>query len=480
MVKFKSLRDFIEYFDKKGEVVYIDDPVSLDLEIAEILRQVMYREGPIIIFKNIIENTFPAVGNLFGKWNRVIEVFDEDPIKKVREFLDLIEFKPLTLIEKIKSIPDVMKLSKYLPKITSKGTVKKIEFDVDLSKIPAIRQWSFEPSKFITFGITFVKRDNKINFGYYRLQVIGKDKLIMHWMPWRKSREYAEYVLEEKDYVDVAIVFGPDPITMIMAGISIPQPLDKLLITNALRGESLELTKGDEVDVYYPANAELVIEGRIEKFKTALEGPFGDHAGYYSIAKEYPVVKVLKIMGCCEKPLIPITTVGKPVLEDGNIIRIGEHIVLPLLKLVLPEIVDIHIPPEGVGYFTIISIRKRYPGHAKRVMLFLWSMTPLMNKFIIIVDHDVNIRNWNEVIYAISVNVDPKRDVLIIPDYPTEELDPATPIPGFGSKIGIDATRKLPEEYMGKEYPIDVKPDEEIVNKVKSIISRIFRKQFSM
>lgn len=468
MMIFKDLRQYIKLLEDKGQVIHVKESLSLDLEIPSFLRKLMYIKGPVAIFENIVEKTLPVVGNLFNDERIALIMNGEDPARRVSKIENLLTIKPSrNVVDMIRSLRELKKHIKYFPKIVKSGSVHEIEWrEVDLTRLPGIRQWPLEPGRFLTFGITFTRYRGTTNFGYYRLQIIGKDRLIMHWMPWRRSREYSENV----EKCEVAIVFGPEPVTMLMAGVPIPHPLDKVLIAGLVRGEGLELVKGVIVDIEYPAHAELVLEGYVEKI-TALEGPFGDHAGMYSISTYYPVVKVTKILSR-DEPIVPVTVTGKPTLEDGYIMHFGERVVLPLLKQLIPELVDIHIPPEGVGYLAVVSIRKKYPGQAKRVMMMLWSMVPLLSKIVIVVDHDVNVRNWSQVIYALSINVNPQRDLLIIPNYPTEELDPSTPTPGYGSKVGIDATRKLPEEYDGKEYPKDVECIEEVERKINEILRK--------
>ncbi|ADN50814.1 UbiD family decarboxylase [Vulcanisaeta distributa] len=466
----KDLRTFIRALEERRDLVRISEPLSVDLEVAALLRELMYRGGPAVIIERTREGTLPIVGNLFGKWDRVMLAMEgNDPETAASKLTDLLNLRiPQGLFDALKSLNELRRFSQYFPRSVNDGPVREVEWsNIDLTKIPAIRQWVHEPGRFITFGITFVKYGNYRNFGYYRLQVVGRDRFVMHWQPWRRSAMYGE--LSEK--AEVAVVFGPDPVTMLMAGISIPHPLDKLLVTGVLRGEGVELVRGSTVDVEYPANAELVIEGELTG-EYVREGPFGDHVGVYSIAKEYPVVKV-KAIYSRRDPLIPVTVTGRPVLEDGNIIRFGTRVVKPLLKQILPELVDIEIPPEGLGYVIITSIRKRYPGHARRVMTALWGLVPVLGKVVIVVDHDVDVRDWGQVMYAVAAHVNPSRDILIIDNYPVEELDPSTPVPNLGSKVGIDATRKLPEEYGGKEYPMDVTAPSDVIDRVRRIVDSI-------
>lgn len=469
-MSYRDLREFLDELEAKREIVHVYDKVSLDQEIAQILREVCYRRGPAVLFHNVVETSFKVVGNLFGSEERLrLATRGADPSEKVKELETLTRLSFRGIGELIKGLSELQKFSRYLPKKVSRAPVHEIEHEVDLTKLPAIRQWPKEPSRFFTMGMLFIQQGDNINFGYYRLQVLSKDRLAVHWMPWRRSRQYAESSDSE---VEVAIVFGADPVTMLMASVPIPHPLDKVLVTGVVRGEGLPLVRGRTVNVLYPANAELVIEGRVNLRELVSEGPFGDHVGFYSPVRPYPVMEVTGIYSR-EDAIVPVTVTGKPVLEDGYMMMFGERVVLPILRMVLPEVVDLHMPPECVGYVTIVSIKKRYPGHAKRVMMFLWASCPVLHKFVIVVDHDVNVRDLCQVAYAIAANVNPSRDILIVPDYPTEELDPSTPVIDLGSKVGIDATRKLPEEYGGREYPEEVKPSDDVIRKTEKIVVKI-------
>jgi 4-hydroxy-3-polyprenylbenzoate decarboxylase len=466
---FKDLRGYLGELEGRGELVRLSEPVSVDLELPALLRNIMYRGGPALLIERTKEGTLPAVGNLFGTWERVLLALGGvEPSKASERAVDLLNVKPPTsLIDAVKALGELRDASRYFPRTIRNAPVKEVEWrEIDLGKLPAIRQWPLEPGRFLTFGVSIIRRGGVTNFGYYRLQVIGRDRFIMHWMPWRRSAQYAE-----EGETEVAVVFGPDPVTMLMAGVPVPHPLDKLLLTGVVRGEGVELVKGSTVNLSYPANAELVIEGRLTG-EYVKEGPFGDHVGYYSIVKEYPVVKVTAIYSR-EDPVIPVTVTGKPVLEDGNIIKFGVEVMKPLLRQLIPEIEDIHMPPEGVGYWTIVSIRKRYPGQARRVMTALWGLLPVYNKVVVVVDSGVNVRDLGEVVYAIASNLNPQRDVVVMPDYPTEELDPSTPTPGLGSKLGLDATRKLPDEYEGKEYPEEAKAPREIEEAAEKLVNTI-------
>ncbi len=472
---FNDLREYLNFLRGHNLLVEIDDEVSLDLELAHILREVCYNNGPAVIFKNVKDCLTKVVGNLFGSLDRIDNILSEDEIsRRLEYFSNILKTRYRGIQDIVKTISEFGKVGKALPRKVGSGPVHEVEWkNIDITKLPAIRQWPGEKARFFTMGITFVAYDDRINFGYYRLQVVDERRMIMHWMPWRKSREIAEMWSDE---VPVAIVFGTDPITMLMASVPIPSPLDKVFITGLLRGRGIDFVEGKSVkNVVYPANSELVIEGVVKLRDLVPEGPFGDHVGVYSPVLKYPIVEVRAIFSR-DDPIIPVTVTGKPILEDGYMMIFGERVVKNLLKCIASEIVDLHIPPSGLGYVYIVSIRKKYPGQAKRVMMLLWSLVPVLGKIVIVVDSDVNVRDLNQVMYMIAAHVDPQRDIVIIPRYPTEELDPSTPIVGYGSKVGIDATRKLPEEYGGEKYPEDVKPDEETMKKISNIISKILKR----
>ncbi|MGC8571045.1 MAG: UbiD family decarboxylase [Caldivirga sp.] len=466
---FNDLRSYLRALEAEGELIRVNEPISVELELPALLRGLMYRGGPAVMIERTRENTLPAVGNLFGKWSRVLTALNGvEPGKAAERISELTSLRPPTgIIDALKSLGELRSISRYFPRLINKAPVKENEWgNIDLFRLPAIRQWPKEPGRFLTFAVSFIKHGDVTNFGYYRLQIIGKDKFIMHWMPWRRSSQYAD-----AGETEVAVVLGPDPVTMLMAGVPVPHPLDKVLVTGVIRGEGIELTSGSTISVEYPANAEIVIEGKLTG-EYVKEGPFGDHVGYYSIVKEYPVVKVTAVYSR-ENPVVPVTVTGKPVLEDGNIIRFGTEVMKPLLRQLLPEVVDVYMPPEGVGYWTVVSIRKRYPGQARRIMAALWGLLPVFNKIVVVVDHDIDVKNMKEVTYAIAANLNPQRDVVVMPEYPTEELDPSTPIPGLGSKLGLDATRKLPGEYNGEEYPEEAQAPSEVEKAIAQIINRI-------
>jgi len=470
---YEDLREYLSALEERGLLVRLDDEVDPDLELAHVLREVMYRKGPTVIFNKVRGCTCKAVGNLFGSLERIDLIAPEKDVReRLESFISLTQGRFRGVQEMIKSVQEYGRVGKALPRKVSSGPVLEVEWkDIDIRKLPAIRQWPKEPARFFTMGITFVRKGNIVNFGYYRLQVIDSRRMIMHWMPWRRSRALGEDLGDE---IPIAIVLGTDPVTMLMASVPIPPPLDKLTLMGIIRGRGIDMVEGRSVDVLYPANSEIVIEGVVKTRELVYEGPFGDHVGVYSPVLKYPIVEVRAIYSRSD-PIAPVTVTGKPVLEDGYMILFGERIVKTLVKTMIPEIVDLHIPPHGLGYVYIVSIRKRYPGQAKRVMFFLWSLVPVLGKVIIVVDHDIDVRDINQIMYAVSAHVDPQRDVLVVPRYPTEELDPSTPIIGLGSKLGIDATRKLPEEYDGRSYPEDVEPDPEVARRAEEIVYKLFR-----
>lgn len=259
--------------EAEGELIRVNEPISVELELPALLRGLMYRGGPAVMIERTRENTLPAVGNLFGKWSRVLTALNGvEPGKAAERISELTSLRPPTgIIDALKSLGELRSISRYFPRLINKAPVKENEWgNIDLFRLPAIRQWPKEPGRFLTFAVSFIKHGDVTNFGYYRLQIIGKDKFIMHWMPWRRSSQYAD-----AGETEVAVVLGPDPVTMLMAGVPVPHPLDKVLVTGVIRGEGIELTSGSTISVEYPANAEIVIEGKLTG-EYVKEGPFGE------------------------------------------------------------------------------------------------------------------------------------------------------------------------------------------------------------
>ncbi len=473
-VYFDSLREYVESLEKVGQLRRIRTKVSVDLEIAEILRRVMYKnEGPAILFENVEGFKIPVLGNAFGSLRRLKMALDMENFEEIGERMTtLTKLKiPHGLLNKVKMLPKLSEISNYGPKSTSSGPVTEIvqTSKPTLDSLPIIKSFPKDSGRFITFGITVSKNpETQVrNLGVYRLQVIGSKKAIMHWQVHKRGALHYQMNKEKMQKTEVAIVIGADPATVFSAVAPVPEGLDKFLFAGITRGKGIELVKCRTVDVEVPASAEVVLEGYVDPSEMNIEGPFGDHTGYYTPPEPYPTFTLTGIM-MRNNPIYLTTVVGKPILEDAYIGKVIERSFLPLVKMFQPEVVDFSMP--AAGWFqgiAIVSIKKRYPGQAKKVMMGLWGMGQLsLTKILIVVDEDVSVHDINDVIWAVTTRSDPKRDTMLIENVPTDSLDPASPLLNLGSKMGIDATKKTKEEGFERPVQEEALPDKSTINLV--------------
>lgn len=471
---FDSLREYVESLEKVGQLRRIRTKVSVDLEIAEILRRVMYKnEGPAILFENVEGFKIPVLGNAFGSLRRLKMALDMENFEEIGERMATItKLKiPHGLLNKVKMLPKLSEISDYGPKSTNSGPVTEI---VETSKptldtLPIIKSFPKDSGRFITFGITVSKNpETQVrNLGVYRLQVIGSKKAIMHWQVHKRGALHYQMNKEKMQKTEVAVVIGADPATVFSAVAPVPEGLDKFLFAGITRRKGIDLVKCRTVDVEVPASAEVVLEGYVDPSEMNIEGPFGDHTGYYTPPEPYPTFTLTGIM-MRNNPIYLTTVVGKPILEDAYIGKVIERSFLPLVKMFQPEVVDFSMP--AAGWFqgiAIVSIKKRYPGQAKKVMMGLWGMGQLsLTKVLIVVDEDVSVHDINDVIWAVTTRSDPKRDTMLIENAPTDSLDPASPLLNLGSKMGIDATKKTKEEGFERPVQEEAFPDKSTINLV--------------
>ena len=471
---FDSLREYVESLEKVGQLRRIRTKVSVDLEIAEILRRVMYKnEGPAILFENVEGFKIPVLGNAFGSLRRLKMALDMENFEEIGERMATItKLKiPHGLLNKVKMLPKLSEISDYGPKSTNSGPVTEI---VETSKptldtLPIIKSFPKDSGRFITFGITVSKNpETQVrNLGVYRLQVIGSKKAIMHWQVHKRGALHYQMNKEKMQKTEVAVVIGADPATVFSAVAPVPEGLDKFLFAGITRRKGIDLVKCRTVDVEVPASAEVVLEGYVDPSEMNIEGPFGDHTGYYTPPEPYPTFTLTGIM-MRNNPIYLTTVVGKPILEDAYIGKVIERSFLPLVKMFQPEVVDFSMP--AAGWFqgiAIVSIKKRYPGQAKKVMMGLWGMGQLSRtKVLIVVDEDVSVHDINDVIWAVTTRSDPKRDTMLIENAPTDSLDPASPLLNLGSKMGIDATKKTKEEGFERPVQEEALPDKSTINLV--------------
>jgi len=476
-VHFEDLSGFVESLEKIDQLKRITTRVSVDLEIAEILRRVMYKnEGPAVLFENVEGYKIPVLGNAFGSLRRLKIALDMENFEEIGERMSaLTRLKiPHGLLNKFKMFPKLSEIADYGPKSVNSGPITEITetSNPSLNILPIIKSFPKDSGRFITFGITVTKNpETQVrNMGVYRLQVIDSKKAIMHWQIHKRGALHYQMNKENSQKTEVAIVIGADPATVFSAVAPVPEGLDKFLFAGITRKKGIELVKCRTIDVEVPATAEIVLEGYVDPSELNVEGPFGDHTGYYTPPEPFPTFTLTGIM-MRKNPIYLTTVVGKPILEDAYIGKVIERSFLPLVRLFQPEVVDFSMPPAGwFQGLAIVSIKKRYAGQAKKVMMGLWGMGQLsLTKILIVVDQDVNVHDMNDVIWAVTTRADPKRDTMLIDNAPTDTLDPASSLLNLGSKMGIDATKKMKEE--GYERPIQ---EEAVPN--KSTVSLVTKK----
>ena len=471
---FEDLREYVESLEEIDQLRRIKTRVSVDLEIAEILRRVMYKnEGPAVLFENVEGYKIPVLGNAFGSLRRLKIALDMENFEEIGERMSaLTRLKiPQGLLNKFKMLPKLSEIADYGPKNVNSGPITEVieTSNPSLDILPIIKSFPKDSGRFITFGITVTKNpETQIrNMGVYRLQVIDSKKAIMHWQIHKRGALHYQMNKENSQKTEVAIVIGADPATVFSAVAPVPEGLDKFLFAGITRKKGIDLVKCRTIDVEVPATAEIVLEGYVDPSELNVEGPFGDHTGYYTPPEPFPTFTLTGIM-MRKNPIYLTTVVGKPILEDAYIGKVIERSFLPLVRLFQPEVVDFSMPPAGwFQGLAIVSIKKRYPGQAKKVMMGLWGMGQLsLTKILIVVDQDVNVHDMNDVIWAVTTRADPKRDTMLIDNAPTDTLDPASSLLNLGSKMGIDATKKMKEE--GYERPIqeEAAPNESTVSLV--------------
>jgi 4-hydroxy-3-polyprenylbenzoate decarboxylase len=471
---YKDLREFIALLEKKSLLKRVSVEVDPILEIAEINDRVVKENGPAILFENPKGSKIPCVVNLFGSYERMklaLEVESLDEIgARMMEFLE--PEMPTNLLEKLKALPKLKKLSDFIPKYVKNGPCKEviIKDNPSLDIFPILKTWPLDGGRFITLPLVFTKdpENGTKNCGMYRMQVYDGQTTGMHWHMHKDGARHYRKAEAGEEKLEVAVVIGADPAVMYSATAPLPEGVDEMLFAGFLRGDSVELVKCETVNLEVPANAEIVLEGYCLPGERRLEGPFGDHTGYYSLEDMFPVFH-LTCITMRKNAIYPATIVGKPPMEDCYIAKATERIFLPLIKKQLPEIEDMNLPLEGVFHnLAIVSIDKRYPGHARKIMYALWGLGQMsFVKMIIVVDKWVNVQDISEVLWRIGNNVDPKRDVVIL-EGPLDVLEHASPTPAYGGKMGIDATKKTPLDGFTRKWP----PDIEMTQEIRDLVAR--------
>ncbi|HEY1927978.1 MAG TPA: UbiD family decarboxylase [Caulobacteraceae bacterium] len=486
---YRSLRDFIAVLEREGELVRVSEPVSSVLEITEICTRLLQGGGPAVLFEHVIRadgtrSPMPALANLFGTVKRVamgvtLEGKSRTTAAELREVGELLAFlrspvPPRGFREAFDMLPLARTVMGMRPATVSRAPCQEVVLtgdQIDLTALPVQTCWPGEPAPLITWPLVVTKgpsgaREDDFNLGIYRMQVLGRDRTIMRWLAHRGGAQHYRRWKESgrPDALPACAVLGADPGTILAAVTPVPDTLSEYQFAGLLRGAKLDLVPAKTQPLLVPAQAEIVIEGEVRLAEFADEGPYGDHTGYYNSVESFPVFHVTAIT-MRREPIYLTTHTGRPPDEPSVLGEALNEVFIPLLRAQFPEIVDFWLPPEGCSYrIAVISMKKAYPGHAKRVMMGAWSYLRqfMYTKWVIVVDDDVDARSWKDVMWALSTRMDPARDITLIENTPIDYLDFASPQSGLGSKIGLDATNKWPPET-SREWGRKIAMDPEVV-----------------
>ena len=477
---YQDLQSFLEDLEKAHELLRIKEPISPYLEITEITDRISKQHGPALLFENVVGYETPVLTNAFGSFKRITMALSVNSLETLgQQILDFLQVEaPDSLIKKLKLLPKLRHLSNMFPKLIKTAPCQEVvlkDEEVDLNKFPILHCWPLDGGRFITLPLVFTKHPiTKVrNVGMYRMQVYDKMTTGMHWHPQKGGAQHYRVAEELGQRLEVAVSIGPEPAMTYAATAPLPEDIDEVFLAGFLKNGPVEMVKCLTIDQEVPANSQIVLEGYVEPGERRKEGPFGDHTGYYSLPDDYPVFHITCITH--RKDLIyPATIVGRPPQEDCYLAKVTERLFLPLIKKQLPEIVDINLPIEGVFHnLAFISIDKRYPGHAKKVIHAIWGIGQMaFTKIVVVFDKDVNVQDISEVIWRLGNNIDPKRDIVFV-EGPVDVLDHASPLPMLGNKMGIDATRKWPEEGFTREWPPLIEMTSEVKEKIDKLWGRL-------
>lgn len=475
---YRDFQDFLRALDAAGELRRISYPLSPHLEITEVADRCMKEPdgGPGLFIENPKGFDIPVAINVFGSRKRMSMALGVNEVQEIADELTRILQPdiPTTLSQKIEKFLEILRLAKAIPKTVKEGICQETVFmgnEADLTRLPILKCWPEDAGPFITLPMVFSHDPNtgKRNVGMYRMQVYDKREVGMHWQMHKVGAEHARLAEEKKQKIEVAVALGGDPVYLFSSVAPLPSAIDEMLFAGFLRKSPPCLVKAKTVNVMVPADAEIVIEGTVDPKELRMEGPFGDHTGYYSMPEPFPVMRVTCIT-MREKPVYPATIVGIPPMEDGYIGKAIERIFMPLIRLTLPEVLDINLPVEACFHnMAFVKIRKRYPGHAFKVMNALWGLGQLMfSKFIFVFEEDVDVHDLRDVLFRIGANCDPARDTLIVKG-PLDHLDHASNLVAFGGKIGFDCTHKWSSEGYPRQWPKLITMSEDIKKRIDSI-----------
>ena len=496
---YRDLRDFITALEADGELVRVTEPVSTVLEMTEICTRLLAQGGPAVLFENPVNAdgtraSMPCLANLFGTVKRVAMGVTMDGQTRttaadLRDVGELLAFlrspaPPRGMKEALDLLPLARTVMGMRPKTVKKAPCQEVVLtgaDIDLAKLPVQTCWPGEPAPLITWPLVVTKgpsdaREDDFNLGIYRMQVIGRDRTIMRWLAHRGGAQHFRRWKEagKPDALPACAVLGADPGTILAAVTPVPDTLSEYQFAGLLRGSAVELVPAKTQPLMVPARAEIVIEGEVRLSESADEGPYGDHTGYYNSVEQFPIFQVTAIT-MRKNPIYLTTHTGRPPDEPSVLGEALNEVFIPLLRGQFPEIVDFWLPPEGCSYrIAVVSMKKAYPGHAKRVMMGVWSYLRqfMYTKWVIVVDDDINARDWKDVMWALSTRMDPARDITLIEGTPIDYLDFASPESGLGSKIRLDATNKWPPETK-REWGRKIAMDAAVVEKVSEMWGRL-------
>lgn len=466
----RDLRAFIKLLEQRGELRRVTASVSPRLEITEIADRVMKSGGPALLFEHVEGSSMPVLINAFGSARRIAWALGADDLEqqadRIRKLVAMAP--PADLVGKLRALGDLREIAGASPKLVGSGPCQEVVVpEPSLQQLPVLTCWPQDGGPFITLGLVFTRdpRTGRRNVGLYRIQVYNDREAAMHWQLHKGG---AEHYRSADHRLEVAVAIGADPATVYAASAPLPPGIDELMFAGFLRRAPVELVRCKSIDLEVPARSEIILEGYVDPDDLRREGPFGDHTGYYSLADNYPVFH-LTTMTHRRNPIYHTTIVGRPPMEDYYMGKATERLFLPLIQLVAPEVVDMNMPAEGVFHnLVLVSIRKRFPGQAHKVMYALWGMGQMMfARNIIVLDEDVDVQNLSEVAWRVTANVDARRDLVIV-DGPVDVLDHAAPRPLFGGKLGIDATRKGPSDGYEREWP----PDIVMTDDIKALVDR--------
>lgn len=481
-MKYKDLRDFIQQLEAMGQLKRVVKEIDPHLEMTEIADRTLRAGGPAILFENPKGHDIPVLANLFGTPERVALGMGQKSVEALRDVGKLLAYlkepePPKGIKDLWEKLPVLKQVLNMPAKEVRKGVCQQVVIsgdDVDLYKFPIQHCWPGDAAPLITWGLTVTRGPHKKrqNLGIYRQQVLTKNKVIMRWLSHRGGAlDFKEFCQTHPgENYPVSVALGADPATILGAVTPVPDTLSEYAFAGLLRGDKTEVVKSISNDLQVPANAEIILEGYIAPDETAAEGPYGDHTGYYNEVDEFPVFTITHITHRRD-PIYHSTYTGRPPDEPAILGVALNEVFVPILQKQFPEITDFYLPPEGCSYrLAVVTMKKQYPGHAKRVMMGVWSFLRqfMYTKFVIVCDDDINARDWQDVIWAITTRMDPARDTTLIENTPIDYLDFASPVSGLGSKMGLDATNKLPGET-DREWGTPIEMDQDVKDRIDSI-----------